>query len=572
MGDLRGRRPRTGADHDRRGGCRVSDVSHVAVVAALAAARARRSWLRPERVKELSLVAVLLATILLFTSSSTTTCSARFVNRVLDRVAITAVIAAGQTLVILTRNIDLSVGSIVGVSRLRHRRASSADHRGLPAGRRRARSRWRSGPLLGLVNGLFVAYGRVPSIIVTLGTLAIYRSVLISYAGGQTITTDSLPHVAGRPARARTVFTHRRLRDPHDVRDRGRDRRGAAVSCCSSLRVGRMLYAIGSNPRRRGRPACRRPAHHDHRVRRLRRARRPRRVPVPRPLRHHHGHGRRRAGARGDRGRRRRRRQHARRVGHVVGALLGAVLIGMLDQSLVRVPSRSASSGATRCSASLILLAVVLDVAVGRRLRSRAPARDRGPSTDPRAGRADRTARDAGRAGTPWELLLVVILAGNDRLQHRRVGVLPRRRQPRQPLPAVDREGDHRGDDDVRHHVRRDRPLGRVGRWAWSASVLAAAARRRSVPFLARDPDRHRWLGTRRRARAGMVRRQARTAVAGRHARRADRLRGAARVFVEDRSIGDFPGWFDRPRPGRPPRPAAVRAARLLRRASSSAG
>ena len=57
--------------------------------------------------------------------------------------------------------------------------------------------------------------------------------------------------------------------------------------------------------------------------------------------------------------------------GTVLGAFLGAVLIGVLDQSLVRVEQisefwRGAILG------TLILLAVLLDVTVGRRLRERA--------------------------------------------------------------------------------------------------------------------------------------------------------------------------------------------------------
>ena len=57
--------------------------------------------------------------------------------------------------------------------------------------------------------------------------------------------------------------------------------------------------------------------------------------------------------------------------GTVMGAFLGAVLIAVIDQSLVRVPQisefwRDAILGA------LILLAVLLDVGVGRRLRDRA--------------------------------------------------------------------------------------------------------------------------------------------------------------------------------------------------------
>src|ERR671918_614942 len=54
-------------------------------------------------------------------------------------------------------------------------------------------------------SGLIVAYGRVPAIITTLGTLAIYRSWLISHGEGRTITADSLPSwVVDLPTR--TVF------------------------------------------------------------------------------------------------------------------------------------------------------------------------------------------------------------------------------------------------------------------------------------------------------------------------------------------------------------------------------
>ena len=60
--------------------------------------------------------------------------------------------------------------------------------------------------------------------------------------------------------------------------------------------------------------------------------------------------------------------------GTVLGAFLGAILIGLIDQSLVRVEQisefwRDAILGV------LILLAVLLDVAVGRRLRDRARRR-----------------------------------------------------------------------------------------------------------------------------------------------------------------------------------------------------
>ena len=41
--------------------------------------------------------------------------------------------------------------------------------------------------------GVIVAWGRVPAVVVTLGTLAIYRGVLVDLSGAKTVTTDSLP-------------------------------------------------------------------------------------------------------------------------------------------------------------------------------------------------------------------------------------------------------------------------------------------------------------------------------------------------------------------------------------------
>jgi rhamnose transport system permease protein len=49
------------------------------------------------------------------------------------------------------------------------------------------------GALLGAVNGIIVAYGRVPAIITTLGTLAIYRTMLVEFSDAQTVLTSSMP-------------------------------------------------------------------------------------------------------------------------------------------------------------------------------------------------------------------------------------------------------------------------------------------------------------------------------------------------------------------------------------------
>ena len=79
------------------------------------AAAGRRPRLRPERL-ELSLLAVIGVSVLVFSQLVDNYLSGSFFNRVTTSMAITAVLAAAQTIVILTRNIDLSVGSIVGVT------------------------------------------------------------------------------------------------------------------------------------------------------------------------------------------------------------------------------------------------------------------------------------------------------------------------------------------------------------------------------------------------------------------------------------------------------------------------
>ena len=75
-----------------------------------------RLRLRPERLRELSLLAVIGVSVVVFSQLIDNYLSGSFFNRVTTSMAITAVLAAAQTIVILTRNIDLSVGSIVGVT------------------------------------------------------------------------------------------------------------------------------------------------------------------------------------------------------------------------------------------------------------------------------------------------------------------------------------------------------------------------------------------------------------------------------------------------------------------------
>ena len=144
-----------------------------------------------DRTKELSLLGVIVLNAIFFNMIIDQYFSGRFVGRLALGVAVTAVVAAGQAIVIIARHIDLSVGSIVGITAYtvgevvqRHPDVSPVVV---------VLVAMLIGALLGVINGVLVAVARVPSIIVTLGTMAIYRTWLIRHAKARTITADSLP-------------------------------------------------------------------------------------------------------------------------------------------------------------------------------------------------------------------------------------------------------------------------------------------------------------------------------------------------------------------------------------------
>src|SRR6266478_4144335 len=101
---------------------------------------------------------------------------------VLRQVAIVGILAIGQTFVILTAGIDLSVGSSLGLTVVFL--AGLLQHHGLltsiPLG-------ISAGAAMGLINGLGVAYARIPAFIMTLGMLSFGRGIAFIYTGGTPI-------------------------------------------------------------------------------------------------------------------------------------------------------------------------------------------------------------------------------------------------------------------------------------------------------------------------------------------------------------------------------------------------
>ena len=153
------------------------------------------NWLqrhvRPEQIRELSLLLLIAIAVLIFGSLIDGYYTFRTFNRIASSVAIITVVGVGQTLVVLTRNIDLSVGSIVGFTAYFVGTLIAA-HNGINPVLAVAIA-IALGAALGAVNGVLVAWGEVPAVVVTLGTLAIYRGVLVDLSGARTVTTDSLP-------------------------------------------------------------------------------------------------------------------------------------------------------------------------------------------------------------------------------------------------------------------------------------------------------------------------------------------------------------------------------------------
>ena len=100
-------------------------------------------------------------------------------------------LAVGQAVVIITRNVDLSVGSILGLTAYLTGRLF-VDIDGIPILAVFAAG-IAVGAMLGLINGLLVAVARVPALVITLGTLYIYRGAVLTWAGSDRINAGDLP-------------------------------------------------------------------------------------------------------------------------------------------------------------------------------------------------------------------------------------------------------------------------------------------------------------------------------------------------------------------------------------------
>lgn len=113
--------------------------------------------------------------------------STQTIGMIFNSAQILILLAMGATLVMLTRNIDVSVGSTVGLSAIAVGVALNAGY-GLPLAMLFALA---IGGLAGFFNGILVVWLRIPAIVATLGTLGLYRGGMLLWTGGKWI--EGLP-------------------------------------------------------------------------------------------------------------------------------------------------------------------------------------------------------------------------------------------------------------------------------------------------------------------------------------------------------------------------------------------
>ncbi|TGS14478.1 ABC transporter permease [Mesorhizobium sp. M2E.F.Ca.ET.209.01.1.1] len=129
-----------------------------------------------------SLILLLLIAVLSLTSPYFLT--PRNISNILAQTAVISVVAMGQQLVILTRGIDLSVGSNLALASVL---GALSFHAGAPAALVIA-VMIVSGAAVGAVNGGFYVFGRLPHpFIITLATLSIAKGLALQLADGRAI-------------------------------------------------------------------------------------------------------------------------------------------------------------------------------------------------------------------------------------------------------------------------------------------------------------------------------------------------------------------------------------------------
>lgn len=133
---------------------------------------------------------VLVLSFVVFSAINPRFASPNSLSLVLQQVAVIGALAVGQTLIILTAGIDLSVGAITILSMMVA--AKLAEGAGIP-GVVAVGVGVGLGMVAGMVNGALVTRLKLPPFIVTLGTLSVFTAIGLLYSRGQSVRAVDLP-------------------------------------------------------------------------------------------------------------------------------------------------------------------------------------------------------------------------------------------------------------------------------------------------------------------------------------------------------------------------------------------
>lgn len=133
---------------------------------------------------------VLVASVIAFSIANPRFLNSTNLSLLVQQVAVLATLAIGQTMIILTAGIDLSVGAAAILAQMVIAQTAANNHvpgvlaigLGIVVG-----------ALTGLLNGFLVTRIKLPPFIVTLGTLSIYTSLGLRYSGGQSVYASAMP-------------------------------------------------------------------------------------------------------------------------------------------------------------------------------------------------------------------------------------------------------------------------------------------------------------------------------------------------------------------------------------------
>ena len=191
------------------------------------------------RARTFGILGVLVLFVLITTAIQPRFLHATNIQFILASTALYALVAVGETFVVITRNVDLSVGSVVGLSAYVSANMFQVHH-GIPIpvvflvglG---------VGVACGVVTGIITAVGRVPSLVVTLAMLYIIRGVDTIIVGSGQVVANALPD-------SFISIFHSTILGIPDIAIAVAVVVGLAAYYLRTYRSGRELYAIGSDP------------------------------------------------------------------------------------------------------------------------------------------------------------------------------------------------------------------------------------------------------------------------------------------------------------------------------------